>query len=237
MQRSNSFGQAIGAPVPDWSARPYQTRTMQGQYCRLEPINPAEHADALFKAYAQAPNGSDWTYMVAEAFTDAGEYRAYAERMAASTDPLHYAVIDLRSGQAVGTMSHMRIDPANGVVEVGHVMFSPLLKRTPISTEAQFLMMQHAFDTQGYRRYEWKCDALNAPSIQAATRLGFTAEGIFRQALVYKGRNRDTAWFSIIDSEWPALRSAFQSWLAPSNFDSAGQQRSTLAAGRGPVEG
>jgi RimJ/RimL family protein N-acetyltransferase len=123
----------------------------------------------------------------------------------------------------------MRIDPANGVVEVGHVMFSPLLKRTPISTEAQFLMMQHAFDTLGYRRYEWKCDALNAPSIQAATRLGFTAEGIFRQALVYKGRNRDTAWFSILDSEWPALRSAFQRWLAPDNFDAAGQQRATLA--------
>jgi RimJ/RimL family protein N-acetyltransferase len=226
----SAYGQPIGAPLPDWTARPYQTSsTIAGRYCRLEPLHAARHADNLFAAYGQAPDGSDWTYMVSEPFADAASYRAYAERIAASTDPVHYAVIDLRSGRAVGTLAHMRIDPANGVLEVGHVMFSPLLKRTPISTEAQFLLMQHAFDTLGYRRYEWKCDALNAPSIQAATRLGFTAESIFRQALVTKGRNRDTAWFSILDSEWPALRSAFQRWLAPDNFDAAGQQRTTLA--------
>ena len=138
-------------------------------------------------------------------------------------------MIDLRTERAVGTLALMRMDPANGVIEVGFVAFSPLLKRTPISTEAQFLLMQHALDGLGYRRFEWKCDSLNAPSMVAAKRLGFQFEGIFRQAVVYKARNRDTAWFSITDAEWPALRTAFTQWLAADNFDALGQQRQSLA--------
>ncbi|ONQ53145.1 GNAT family N-acetyltransferase, partial [Burkholderia cenocepacia] len=133
-----------------------------------------------------------------------------------------YTVIDRATGRAVGTLALMRIDPANGVIEVGSVTFSPLLKRTPVSTEAQFLLMKYAFDTLGYRRYEWKCDDLNAPSRKAAARLGFRYEGTFRQAIVYRGRNRDTAWFSIIDGEWPDVRAAFEAWLAPENFDAEG---------------
>jgi RimJ/RimL family protein N-acetyltransferase len=138
-------------------------------------------------------------------------------------------VVDQATGNAVGTLSLMRIDPAHGAIEVGNVTFSPLMKRTPVSTEAQYLLMKFVFDALGYRRYEWKCDALNAPSRQAALRLGFSFEGIFRQAVIYKGRSRDTAWFSIIDSEWPARRAAFERWLAADNFDASGQQRSKLA--------
>lgn len=166
-------------------------------------------------------------------FETAQGYREYCERAAASEDPLHFAVIARASGRAVGTLALMRIDPPNGVAEVGHVTFSPLLKRTPVSTEAQFLLMRRVFDELGYRRYEWKCDSLNAPSRQAALRLGFQFEGIFRQAVVYKGRSRDTAWFSIIDGEWPARRAAFEQWLAPENFDAQGRQRARLQALRG----
>jgi RimJ/RimL family protein N-acetyltransferase len=157
--------------------------------------------------------------------------------MAASEDPLHFAVVDLASGRAVGTLALMRIDAANGVVEVGHVMFSPHLQRTPLSTEAQYLLMRHVFDELGYRRYEWKCDSLNAPSRRTAQRLGFTFEGVFRQAIVTKGRNRDTAWFAVIDGDWPALRAAFEAWLAPDNFDADGHQRQGLAALRAAHSG
>ena len=142
-------------------------------------------------------------------------------------------VIDLKSGKAVGTLSLMRIDPNNGVIEVGNVMFSPLLQQTPISTEAQYLLMAYAFDQLGYRRYEWKCDALNAPSRTTADRLGFTFEGVFRQAVMYKGRSRDTAWFSIIDSEWPKVKAGFESWLAASNYTADGKQKQSLKALRG----
>jgi RimJ/RimL family protein N-acetyltransferase len=229
----NSYQQPIGAPVPGWSARAKPPRNViEGRYCRLEPLDPQRHAADLYAAYSTAPDERDWTYLSVGPFADAASYRGYAERAAASPDPLHYAVIELKSGRAVGTLALMRIDPANGVIEVGFVTFSPLLKRTPVSTEVQYLLMKHIFEQLGYRRYEWKCDSLNAPSRQAAQRLGFQFEGIFRQAVVYKGRNRDTAWFSIVDSEWPALRAAFERWLAPENFDAQGQQRASLAAMR-----
>ncbi|MNT06522.1 putative ribosomal N-acetyltransferase YdaF [compost metagenome] len=162
-------------------------------------------------------------------FADEAAYRAFAEAAQAGNDPLHHAIIDLETGRAIGTLALMRIDPANGVIEVGFVSFSRQLKRTRIATEAQFLLMRRAFDELGYRRYEWKCDSLNAPSRAAALRLGFQFEGIFRQATVYKGRSRDTAWFSIIDSEWPALRAAYERWLSPDNFDAEGNQRQGLA--------
>jgi RimJ/RimL family protein N-acetyltransferase len=230
----NPYQQPVGEPMPHWTARVHPPRSpIEGQYCRLEPLE-LRHADELFKAYSQAPDGRDWTYMPVGPFDNAASYRDYVERAAVSPDPQHYAVIDLKTGTAIGTLALMRIDRANGVIEVGNVAFSPLLKRTPISTESQYLLMKHAFDELGYRRYEWKCDALNAPSRQAAARLGFQFEGIFRQAVLYKGRTRDTAWFSIIDKEWPALRAAFEQWLAPENFDGEGQQRKSLTGIRGP---
>jgi len=229
----NLYQQPIGEPLPDWTARIQPPRSpIEGRYCRLEPLDSQRHAADLYAAYSQAPDGRDWTYMSVGPFDDAASYRDYAERAALSADPLHYVVIERKTGRAVGTMALMRIDPANGVIEVGHVTFSPLLKRTPVSTEAQYLLMKHVFDELGYRRYEWKCDSLNAPSRQAAKRLGFRFEGIFLQAVVYKGRTRDTAWFSIIDGEWPALRAAFERWLAPENFDAHGQQRTSLTAMR-----
>jgi RimJ/RimL family protein N-acetyltransferase len=228
-QTLNAYLQPVGAALPDWSPRAQPTREpLEGQYCRLEPLDPQRHAADLYAAYSQAADGRDWTYMAAGPFDDAASYLAHAERAAAGADPRHYAVIELKTGRALGTLALMRIDSNNGVIEVGHVAFSPLLKRTPIATEAQYLLMKHAFDALGYRRYEWKCDSLNAPSRQAAERLGFRFEGIFLQAVVYRGRTRDTAWYSIIDREWPAVRAAFERWLAPANFDAQGLQRNTL---------
>lgn len=235
MSQTNAYDQPIGHPVPDWTPRPRPQRiTLAGGHCRLEPLDAARHAGDLHAAYGEAADGRDWTYMASERPTDGAAYRAHAQAAAESADPLHFAVVDLASGRAVGTLALMRIDPANGVVEVGHVMFSPRLQRTPLSTEAHYLLMRHVFEDLGYRRYEWKCDSLNAPSRRTAQRLGFTFEGVFRQAVVTKGRNRDTAWFAIVDGDWPAVRGAFEAWLAPANFDAAGRQRRTLAALRDP---
>jgi len=149
--------------------------------------------------------------------------------VAKADDPLFHTIVDLATGKAVGVATFMRIDRASGVIEVGNINYSPLLQRTPAATEAMFLMMRRVFEELGYRRYEWKCDSLNAPSRAAALRLGFQFEGIFRQAVVYKGRNRDTAWFSIIDSEWPSLKRAYEQWLGPENFDAEGRQKRKLA--------
>ncbi|WP_296229057.1 GNAT family N-acetyltransferase [Ralstonia sp. UBA689] len=227
----NSYQQPIGTALPDWGPRPLPPHTpLAGRYCRLEPLDAARHADGLFDAFDQAQDGRDWTYLMEGPFADADAHRAFVERIAARRDPLQYAVIDARTERPIGTLALMRITPDHGVVEVGAVTFSPLLQRTPASTEAQYLLMKHVFDDLGYRRYEWKCDSLNAPSRQAALRLGFQFEGIFRQAVVYKGRSRDTAWFSIIDAEWPQLRAAFEQWLSPENFDAAGRQRASLTA-------
>ena len=229
-QNCNQFGQPIGEALANWSARPLPGNvTLEGTFCRLEPLNAERHAGDLYAAYSSAPDGRDWTYMFAGPFNSADEYHSYAETAARSTDPKHYAVIDTRLGKAVGTLSLMRVDPGNGAIEVGNVAFSPLMKQKPASTEAQFLLMQYVFDELKYRRYEWKCDSLNAPSRKAADRLGFSFEGIFRQAVIYKGRSRDTAWFSIIDKEWASLKAAFLAWLAPANFDSEGKQIRTLA--------
>jgi RimJ/RimL family protein N-acetyltransferase len=195
----------------------------------MEPLDADRHTDDLYSAYAHAADGRDWTYMAVGPFGSREDYRDYVATAAQADDPLHFAVIDLRDGKAVGTAALMRQDPSNGAVEVGSVAFSPLLKQTPISTEAQFLLMSYVFDELGYRRYEWKCDSLNEPSRRAALRLGFTFEGIFRQAVVYKGRNRDTAWFSVIDSEWPHVGKALREWLSPDNFDAEGRQKRSLS--------
>ena len=227
----NEYQQAIGAPVPDWSTRPRPQRiVLDGRYCRLEPLDAAKHAADLYAAYSKAKDGRDWTYLFVGPFADEASFRSYAESAAQSADPFHFAVIDKRSGRAVGTLALMRIEPVHGVIEVGSVAFSQDLQRTPISTEAQYLLMKYAFEGLGYRRYEWKCDSLNAPSRQSAARLGFQYEGLFRQAIVYKGRSRDTAWFSILDSEWPLQHKVFTAWLAEDNFDDNGEQRQSLSA-------
>jgi len=200
---------------------------MHGLYCRVEPLSAVRHAAELHAANSLDRDGRMWTYLFSGPFATLEEYTAWLEARENSTDPLFFAIVDGASGKATGIASYLRIDTTHGVIEVGHLAFSPLLQRTRAATEAMYLMMKQAFDL-GYRRYEWKCDALNATSRRAAARLGFTFEGIFRQAVVYKGRSRDTAWFSVIDSAWPARGASFVAWLDPANFDDDGRQRRPL---------
>jgi RimJ/RimL family protein N-acetyltransferase len=228
--RTNALGQPIGDAVPEWTARPRPPRTpMIGRLCRLEPLDVAMHAAALHAAYAADRDGRNWTYLPYGPFDSEAAYAAWVERVQAGDDPLFHAIVDLATDEPVGVASYLRIDPGMGTIEVGHLAFAPALQRTPASTEAMYLMMRRAFDELGYRRYEWKCDSLNAPSVAAAKRLGFRSEGTFRQAMVVKGRNRDTTWLSIVDSEWLALRAGFERWLDPANFDASGVQRRRLA--------
>ena len=234
-ERHNAYGQPIGAALQAWTARARPARTpMLGRTCRLEPVDVGRHAADLFAAYMEAPDGRDWTYLFTERAEDPAAFRAYLEKAAASNDPLHYTIVDLAdgkgAGKAVGTAALMRIEPAHGVIEVGGITYSPRLKKTRMGTEAMYLMMRRAFDELGYRRYEWKCDTHNAPSRAAAARYGFTYEGTFRQAIVTKGRSRDTAWFSIIDTEWPRVCSAFEAWLDADNFGADAKQKRSLAA-------
>lgn len=229
-ERHNEFGQPIGFPLPDWKVRPRPPRSaMEGRFCRVELIDPARHAVELHAANSLDKEGRNWTYLPYGPFARLEEYRDWLEREATCDDPLRHVIVERQSGRAVGVASYMRIDPAAGVIEVGGINYSPALQRTAAATEAMYLMMRRVFDELGYRRYEWKCDALNAPSRAAAQRLGFKYEGMFRQATVYKERNRDTCWFSILDREWPALKIGFERWLDPDNFDAAGQQRQSLS--------
>jgi RimJ/RimL family protein N-acetyltransferase len=227
--RANELGQPIGPVVPGWTPRPRPPRAvMQGRCCRVVPLDPGRHAADLHEANSLDREGRMWTYLFSGPFAAFDEYQTWLEAKHPSEDPLFFVFVDAASGRAVGLGSYLRIDPANGTLEVGHLQFSPLMQRTAVATEAMYLMMRSAFDL-GYRRYEWKCDALNAGSRRAAERLGFRFEGIFRQAIVYKGRSRDTAWYSVTDKEWPALDAAFRAWLDPANFDPAGRQRRSLA--------
>jgi RimJ/RimL family protein N-acetyltransferase len=218
-------GDPIGPLVPNWSPRERPPRTpMSGRTVVLEPLSAAAHARSLYEAQAEDPTGRMWTYMPSGPYPDLAAYQAWAEAAEQSADPLHFTVIDRLGGRALGTASFLRMDPGAGVVEVGWIAFPPALQRTVQSTEAMALMMTRVFDELGYRRYEWKCNALNVPSKRAAERLGFTHEGTFRQATIVKGRNRDTASYSILDTEWPRARAAFAAWMDPSNFDAAGRQ-------------
>lgn len=190
----------------------------------------ARHADDLYAAYAAAHDDSDWTYLPAGPFDSPASYRDWVHAQSQMGDPRHYAVVDASAGRAVGTLALMRHDPTNGAIEVGWVVFSRAMQRTPLSTEAHFLLMRYVFDELGYRRYEWKCDSRNAPSRRAAERLGFTFEGTFRQSTIYKGRSRDTSWFSLLDRDWPQVKQSFEAWLAPENFDADGNQHAALRA-------
>ena len=224
----NSLGQPIGLPLPDWTAPPPPPRNvLTGRYCRLEPMGEQFAAD-LAAAAALDRDGRTWSYLPYGPLRTQEDYRQWLVRTCLGDDPLFFAIVDAAAGRAVGQTSYLNIKPAHGSIEVGHVYFSPLVARTRVATEAMYLLMRRAFEL-GYRRYEWKCDALNAPSRAAAERLGFTYEGVFRQATVYKGRNRDTAWYAAIDSEWPALSAAFEAWLAPANFDGDGRQKASLS--------
>jgi len=205
---------------------------MPGRFCRLEPLDVARHAQELFEAFGADTENRIWTYLSVGPFDDFEAYRAWLEQSCLGDDPLFFAVIDRNTKKAVGVASYLRIDPANGVIEVGSINYSPALQGTAAGTEAMYLMMKRVFDELGYRRYEWKCDTLNAGSKRAAARLGFTYEGMFRQAVLYKGRNRDTAWFAIIDKDWPNIKAAFTAWLAPENLSADGDQKKSLAAFR-----
>jgi RimJ/RimL family protein N-acetyltransferase len=229
--RFNPHGQTIGRELPGWISPPFpERRVLAGRYCRVEPLDPAVHARPLYEAQAEDTGGARWTYSFEGPFADFAAYEQWAIRAQAQRDPQHYAIVDVATGKAVGTASYLRIEPKHGVIEVGHIYFSPRLARTRAATEAMYLMMANAF-ALGYRRYEWKCDSCNLPSRAAATRFGFTYEGMFRQAIVNKGRNRDTTWFAIVDGDWQrGLQAAFQSWLDPSNFDAAGRQKRALSA-------
>jgi len=215
--------------VPGWRPPPPPPReTLTGRFCALEPIDPARHAKDLFEAYADDADARHWTYLPYGPFDDLADYRRWMEKTCLGADPLFFAVVDAANGAAVGVASYLRIEPLFGSIEVGHLRFSARLQRRPAATEAMYLMMRRAFEL-GYRRYEWKCDALNGPSRAAAQRLGLSFEGIFRQAIVYKGRNRDTAWFATTNREWPALSEAFTRWLDPRNFHPDGRQRVSLS--------
>ena len=222
----NEFGQPIGDALPDWTGRTAPDHgTLTGRYTTLCALDPSMHGDDLFAAFTDP---AMWTYMPVGPFADRTAFDAFLAGIKHSTDPLFYAIIDPASGRAMGFASYLRIEPAVGAIEVGYITMSPALQKTRIATEAMYLMMAHAFDDLGYRRYEWKCDNLNGPSKRAAQRFGFTYDGMFPQATVYKGRNRDTAWFSIVDGDWARVKAGFEAWLDPANFDSGAMQKSRL---------
>ena len=235
MPHISDLGDPIGTPIPTgWNApaRPIRA-VIPGRLVRLEPLVVA-HAEALHEANMQGPEGRNWTYLPYGPFASVDAYRDWVGSVTRDGDPMFYAIVRQEDGRAVGVASYLRVAPAAGSIEVGHINNSPLLQRHPGATETMYLMMKWAFET-GYRRYEWKCDALNAPSRRAAMRLGLSYEGVFRQATIYRNRNRDTAWYAAIDSEWPTIETAFKTWLDPSNFDAEGQQKQSLSALTRPI--
>jgi RimJ/RimL family protein N-acetyltransferase len=218
----------------EWQpARPPQRIPLEGASVRLEPVDPARHSRALFSAADGAP--AIWDYLAYGPFENQEVFTEWLEGRASSRDPLFYAVVDRATGLARGMASYMRIVPEHGVIEIGHIWFAPVLQRTRQATEAIFVLARHAFDELGYRRLEWKCDSLNLPSRRAAERFGFVFEGVFRQHMVVKDRNRDTAWYSMTDGEWPLMRAAFEAWLDTENFDQSGRQRLSLSDLRGDI--
>ena len=211
-----------------WPARV----SIEGRYTRLEPLDAGAHAASLHDATRGPENAHLWQYLADGPFDSAETFHDEIARKAAAQDAVFFAILDPSKRRPTGYASYMRIEPAHGVIEVGNVLFTPALQATTGATEAMYLMARHAFEDLGYRRYEWKCNALNAPSRAAALRLGFTFEGIFRQHMIVKGRSRDTAWFSMLDREWPQRKVAFERWLDPGNFDEQGRQRATLSSFR-----
>lgn len=226
-------GQPVGVPVDSTPAQRPRPVTLEGRFGRVEKLL-ARHGASLWDAV----HGHDglWTYMPGYGpFDDGGSFAAWIAERTALDDPYSYAVVNA-AGNAVGIIALMEIRENSRVIEVGNVLYSPALQRRPLATEAQYLLARYVFETLGYRRYEWKCDALNAPSQRAARRYGFTFEGIFRQHRIVKGRNRDTAWFSMLDTEWPTRKTVFERWLAPDNFSADGRQIKSLSGMNGSRE-
>jgi RimJ/RimL family protein N-acetyltransferase len=223
--KMNKSDLTIGAVVDLKPVPLPRKEVVEGRYVRLAPVDPARHAEDLFSLSRDNPE--IWTYLGYGPFADLSVFRAWLTERAAQTDPLFVTIVDTATGRASGMASYLRMTPTDGVIEIGHIWFVPAIQRTRQATEAIFLLMREAF-ALGYRRLEWKCNALNAPSRRAALRFGFTFEGIFRQHMIIKGRNRDTAWFAMMDHEWPAVRAGFERWLARDNFDEAGRQRTPL---------
>ena len=230
-------GLPIGPEVPAHAAARPERLVIAGRFIRLEPLDGDRHAPSLWQETHGIDATARWQYLFDEPFADESSFRDFVARKAVSTDPLFYAIIDQSTGRAVGFETLMRVEPAHRCTEVGNILYGKSLQRTPGATEAQYLLMRYIFEELGYRRFEWKCNALNEPSRRAALRLGFTFEGIFRHHMIVRGRSRDTAWYSMLDDEWPAAKAAFERWLAPANFDSAGVQRQSLAALRGTPHG
>jgi RimJ/RimL family protein N-acetyltransferase len=225
----DAFGNPVGHPIENWTGCDFPPRKdMIGTQVIVRPLDVARDARQLFEANSKTPDGSRFTYLPTGPFADFEAYKAWLDGMTANNDPMLHAIIDASTNKAVGVAAFMRIDTNNGVIEIGNINYAPALSKTPGGTEAMYLMMRRAFDELGYRRYEWKCDDQNAPSRTAAARYGFTYEGTFRNHLVYKGRNRNTAWFSITVEEWPAIKVAFEAWLNAENFDETGKQRKRL---------
>lgn len=210
--------------------------TLRGRLVSVVPL-ALEHGDALWEATRGEENSGLWTYLFDGPFPDRASFDAGLVQKIASVDPLFFALIDAKTNLAAGHAAYMRIEPRHRCIEVGSILFAPSFQRTVAATEAMYLMARHVFEDLRYRRYEWKCNALNAPSMRAAVRLGFTFEGVFRQHMIVKGRNRDTAWFAMVDHEWPARKAVFERWLDSSNFDADGRQRTSLSAPIGPALG
>jgi RimJ/RimL family protein N-acetyltransferase len=221
---------AIGAQVDAAPAKRPQRTTLHGRAVRVVPLDPSAQGDTLFDGTRGLENERLWLYLFEGPFPTRAAFDSHLREKASSEDPLFFAILDKPSGDAVGYAAYMRIEPGHRVIEVGSLLYTPRLQRTIGATEAMYLMARHVFEDLGYRRYEWKCNSLNAPSRRAALRLGFTFEGVFRQHMIIKGCNRDTAWFSMLDSEWPKRKVAFERWLDPSNFDASGQQKVSLSA-------
>ena len=211
-------------PLPPGTAP--DRRILNGRWMRLEPVSVAHHGVKLWSAIdGKDPQGDLWTWMAYGPFADEATFLTWLKDREAARDPWFYAFVKRDSGEALGMGAFMRLDAANGAIEIGNIWMAPALQRTRESTEAIYLMMRHAFEDLGVRRLEWKCDALNAPSRKAAERFGFEFEGLFRQHFIIKGRNRDTAWFAMIDKDWPKVRAGFEAWLSEGNFDAEGKQR------------
>ncbi|MCO6048787.1 GNAT family N-acetyltransferase [Mesorhizobium sp. RP14(2022)] len=210
-----------GAPVPE-------RVVLEGRYVRLEPLSAAAHGDDLFEASSIADIGERFRWLFENPPESREAFEAWLQKAEASADPLFFAVIDKASGKVAGRQTLMRIDAANGVAEIGNIYWGPLVSRKPAATEALFLFASYIFDRLGYRRFEWKCNNRNEPSKRAAERFGFTHEGVFRQHMVVKGENRDTAWYAMIEKDWPAIRAGFEAWLSPENFGDEGQQKRRL---------
>ena len=222
----------IGPLVDATPARRPQHNTLNGSYVDIVPLDAARHSDALWAKSSGPENDDLWLYLFAGPFLNQESFHTHLQAKATENDPLLFVIIDKPSGLAAGHAALMRIEPAHRVIEVGNILYTPSLQRTPGATEAMYLLARHVFEDLGYRRYEWKCNALNEPSRRAALRLGFQFEGIFHQHMIIKGRSRDTAWYAMLDSEWPACKLAFEQWLDPANFDDKGEQRQPLAAFR-----